>query len=94
VELPCTIPRTQGFVLSDQNPLRQRTLQRLFSATERVVQWPLRWPPSRRPPYPPPPPYPPRPPPPPGGRCSRGRASFTVNGRPSMAWPLSFEMAF
>src|SRR5207249_10125388 len=52
---------------------------------------PLRWPPSRRPPYPPP--Y--RPPPPlPGGRCSRGRASFTVIGRPSMVWPLSFEIAF
>ena len=36
VELPCTIPRTQGFVLSDQNPLRQRTLQRLFSAPQRA----------------------------------------------------------
>src|SRR5881394_1789035 len=60
----------------------------------RTRQWPLRWPPpSRRPPYPPPPPYPPRPPPP-GGRASRGRASFTVNDRPSIEWPLSFEMAF
>src|SRR5581483_6694221 len=54
---------------------------------------PLRWPPSRRPPYPPPPPPYPRPPPP-GGLGSRGRASLTVNGRPSTVCPLNFEIAF
>ena len=36
VELACTVPRRQGFALSDQNPLRQRTLNRLFSDAERA----------------------------------------------------------
>src|SRR5947199_6577423 len=35
-----------------------------------------------------PPPRPPPPPPPPGARGSRGRASLTVNGRPSTVLPL------
>ena len=49
-----------------------------------------------RPPPPPPPPPPPnpRPPPPPAGRSSRGRASFTVNARPSTVLPLNSLTAF